>query len=243
MQRVDISTRERISTQAGAMDLNAGRLILAEAVKLFVVSAGAWLLVVMGLLLVGLMWGGDRYEWHAVRLMRYAVGGFGAGLATLAAGAAGASSHILIRGWYRYAARLEEWHRAELRAYRAAGGQVVDRSYTVRALTIQEPAHVVLVALALAERARREEGFKPSVETLRGDVWLGRVKVGELSKPTAEEFARALHQVGLLKGRKAGYAGQLTTVDPGEIIELVTTRAGRIRQLDQERPAAAGEEE
>lgn len=231
MQQVDYSSRERIYTGHGPLQLDTGRLILSEAVKLFVASAAAWSVAVVGASMVALVWGGDPYEWRGVTILRYAAGALGAGLAALAGGVAGAAWHILVTGWYAYRRRLDDWHRAELAAYRAAGGTRVDRQLAVRALTIHEPAHALLVALSLAERLRNGQIKEPSAAALTGDVWLGRVKVGELTKAQAEEFAQALHQVGLVTGRKKGHAGKLATVDPAAVIEMVTTRAGRIRQL------------
>lgn len=236
MQRLDYSTRERISTQSGAMNLESGRIILADSVKLFMVSCAAWLICCLGLLLVAIAVGGDSYEPRALTILRYFVGAVGAGLAVLAAGSASSAAHVIISGWYSYKRRLESWHRAELAAYSAAGGQRVDRELTVRALTIQEPTHALLVALSLAERSRRGDLKEPSTAALTGDVWLGRVKVGELTKAQAEEFGTALYQVGLIRNRKKGYAGQLVTADPAEIIDLVTMKAGKIRTIEGERP-------
>lgn len=240
MKQLDVSTRERISTQAGAMNLDAGRPALADAVKLFLFSAAAWLVCCLGLAAVAAVWGGTSYEHRAITLLRYLAGGTGGGLAALALFYGGALGYIFVGEWYGYSARRDAWHRAELRAYSQAGGQVVDRQLTIKALTVQEPAHLLLVALALAERARRGELKEPSTSALQGDVWLGRVKVGELTKPQAEEFGRALHQMGVIKGRKTGYAGQLVASDPAQIIELVTTRAGRVKASEGERPQLDG---
>lgn len=244
MQRLDVSTRERISTQAGAMNLDSGRLLLAEAVKAFGVSLAAWFLVCLGALLVQAALAAIWSASDVARLFLWFVGTFGAGMMALAGTAAACTMYLLVASWFSYRRRLEAWHRAELRAYTLAGGQQVDRQLTIKALTVQEPAHVLLVALALAAKIRAGTVSEPSVAALQGDVWLGLIKAGELSKPAAEEFGRALHQMGLIKGRTKGKAGQLATVDPGEIIDLVSSRAGRIRQLEGERPQlAAGDDE
>ena len=231
MQKLDYSARERISTQAGAMNLDAGRPALAEAVKLFLFTGAAWLVCCAGLLAVAAVWGGSPYEHRALTLLRYFVGASGAGLAALAVFYGGAMGHVFVSEWYGYQLRRDAWHRAELRAYSQAGGQVVDRQLTVKALTVQEPAHLLLVALALAEKIRNGQAREPSLTALQGDIWCGRVKVGELSKPAAEEFLTAMAQMGVIKGRKPGKAGQLAALDLGEVYQLVTTRAGRVRQL------------
>lgn len=241
MQKLDLSTRERISTQAGAMDINAGRPALADAVKLFLFTAAAWVVCCIGLIMVAAVWGGSTYEHRAVTLLRYLAGATGGGLAALAVFYGGAIGHVFVSEWYGYQLRRDAWHRAELRAYSQAGGQVVDRQLTIKALTIQEPAHLLLVALALAERARRGDLKEPSTAALTGDVWLGRVKVGELTKAQAEEFGKAFAQVGLIKGRKAGYAGQLAAVDPAQVIDMVTTKAGRVKVGEPERAELPGE--
>ena len=231
MQKLDMSARERISTQAGAMDLNAGRPALADAVKLFLFSAAAWCVVCIGLVVVAAVWGGSPYEHRALTLLRYLAGATGGGLAALAVFYGGALGHVYVSEWYGYQLRRDAWHRAELRAYSQAGGQVVDRQLTVKALTTSEPAHLLLVALALAEKIRNGQAREPSLAALQGDVWCGLFKVGELSKPAAEEFLTALAQMGVIKGRTKGKAGQLATLDAGELYTLATTRAGRVRQL------------
>lgn len=231
MQRVDYSARERISTQAGAMNLDAGRPQLAEAVKLFLFSAAAWVVCCIGLVIVAAVWGGSAYEHRAIVLLRYLAGGTGAGLAGLAAFYGGAMAHVFVSEWYGYQARRDAWHRAELRAYSQAGGQVVDRQLTVKALTTQEPAHLLLVALALTEKIKNGQAKEPSLSALQGDIWCGRVKVGELSKPAAEEFLTALAQMGIIRGRTKGKAGELAALDLAEVYQLATTRAGRVRAL------------
>lgn len=231
MQRVDYSARERISTQAGAMNLDAGRPALAEAVKLFLFSAAAWVVCCLGLVVVAAVWGGSAYEHRAITLLRYLAGGTGAGLAGLAVFYGGAIAHVFVSEWYGYQARRDAWHRAELRAYSQAGGQLVDRQLTVKALTTQEPAHLLLVTLALAEKIRNGQAREPSLAALQGDIWCGRVKVGELSKPAAEEFLAALGQMGVITGRKKGVAGQLVTTDLAELYTIATTKAGRVRAL------------
>lgn len=231
-----LNARERISTQAGAMDLDAGRLLLADAVKAFFISASAWVFVCAGLLLVRVSWGGDRYEHVAVATARWFFATLGGGLAALALAAAVSTMFLLVRGWFRYARRLEEWHRVQLWAYTQAGGQQVDRTLTIKSMTAQEPAHVLLAALALAARVRAGDVTEPSVSALQGAVWLNFVQVGELTKPGAEEMLRAFSQVGLIRGRTKGRAGQLVTLDPAEILELVTTRAGRIKAPAPELP-------
>jgi hypothetical protein len=61
--------------------------------------------------------------------------------------------------------------------------------------------------------------------------------MGDLSKADAEQFSTALATIGLVKGRKAGAAGQLATKDPGEVIQLVMRNYGKVRPGDIAYPA------
>lgn len=232
MHKLDISQRERISTQSGAMNLDAGRATISDGVKLFLLTCGAWLVIISGLLMGAASLRAGAYEHWFVTLLRFWAGGLGAGLAGIAAFYGGAFAHLFVSEWYGYQLRRDEWHTAELIAYRRAGGQVVDRQISVKALTTAEPAHLLLVALSLAERAQRGAIKEPSAASLQGDVWLGMIKAGELTKPQSEEFGTALAQIGLITGRKKGHAGRLLTTDFAEVYQLVTTRAGRVRSLD-----------
>lgn len=239
MKQIDYSSREKITTGKGPMDLDGGALRVKEAVRVLTLATmgtGAGAVALALALLLGEL---AALRWPVISEVAAVLS---AG-ATLAAALlwCGAFGLVGVYSWrvVSHQLRLERWHRAELAAYRVAGGAQVDRQMAIRALTIHEPQHVLNVALALAERARRNELPAASVAALTGDIWLGRVKVGELSKRQAELFVMALKQVGVITGGRKGAAGQLATTDPGQIIELVSTRAGRIREL----PARPDEDE
>jgi hypothetical protein len=55
------------------------------------------------------------------------------------------------------------------------------------------------------------------------------MKLGELGKGSAEEFSKAIAQLGLVKGRAKGSAGQLVTSEVGEVLELVARNYGKVR--------------
>lgn len=234
MQRLDYATRERISTGRGPMNLDAGRLLVREAVRVVALDIMALIgasvfasIFLLSAYAAANTTGVLRGVCIVLALAFFAV-------SLLICGGAGALTAHCIQDWRDYQGRLKAWHLAELEAYRAAGGAQVDRQLSVKALTIAEPGHVLWVALALAEKIRNGQAEEPSVAALAGDVWVGRVKVGELSRTQAEDFARALAQVGVIKGRRPGKAGQLATTNPAELIDLVTTRAGRIKSEQRE---------
>lgn len=241
MQRLDYSARERIHTDAGAMQLDPGRPSLGEVVKLFVFCAAMLLVINMGVLLVSLVWDGSPGEWRVWSALRLFIGGTGGSIAALAAYFGTGAGRYFWDEWRAYVRRRDDWHYAGLEAYERAGGQVVDRQLTVKALTVHEPAHLLLVSLALAEKIRAEQAAEPSLSALQGDIWLGRIKVGELNKPAAEEFLKALNQMGVITGRSKGRAGQLATVEPAGLIELVSNRAGRVRSEPEVIEAKGGE--
>jgi hypothetical protein len=53
--------------------------------------------------------------------------------------------------------------------------------------------------------------------------------VGDLGKADAEQFSTALSTLGLVRGRKAGAAGQLVTNDLAEALQLVKRNYGKLR--------------
>ena len=243
MHKIDTSTRERITTGRGPMDLDGGALRVKEAVRVFTlatIGAGAGTVGLLGGALFGRL-----AIWAGYGTLSSACSIIAAGF-TLAGALAWSGSGFLV-GVYvwrvvAHQVRLDHWHRAELAAYRAAGGLHVDRQASSSELTIQRPADVINVALSLAERARRGDLAAPSVAAMTGDIWVGRVKFGALTKRQAEQFLQALQQVGVVENVKAGRAGRLTTVEPHEIIELVTTRAGRIKTPPPQLPEPIGQE-
>lgn len=243
MHNQQITAREKVYTQAGAMDEDAGRLVANEAIQ-FAGICGASLAVGCVCVLIGTTSAGvDDYApawlWTLSTFGMW-FGGIGA---LFAFGFGGAVGYLTLRGWFAYQARLANWHDAHVAAYRAAGGQQTERQVTVSALTLNEPLHVLAVALAVVDKHAETGRVTWSGPALRGDVWVGRLRLGDLGKSDAEQFSTALTTLGLVKGRKAGAAGQLVTTDPAEVLQLVKRNYGKLRPGEITRPQMEGHED
>jgi hypothetical protein len=230
MQTTNITARERIGTQDAPMNEDTGRLVANEAIQ-FAAIAGAALCIgaVCVLVATAALVGGDSYEWGIVRLLRSFGLLFGTSGAIVCYGFAGVVSWLTIRGWIAYQQRLANWHTAHLAAYKLSGGQQRERELTIRTMTLAEPLHVLAVALAVVERHREDGSVTWSGPALRGEVWIGRLRMGDLGKNDSEQFSAALATLGIVKGRKAGAAGQLVTKEPAEVIDLVKRNFGKLR--------------
>lgn len=236
MHKVDIHAREKVLTQPTPMDQDAGRLVANEALQLAIIAGGALALGSVCVLIAQLAVGGDSYEPGPIRALRSFGVLLGASGGFLAYGFSFVVSWLTVRGWIAYQERLERWHFAQLAAYEAAGGQQTEREVRISAMTLAEPLHVLAVCLSVVERHKETGRVTWSGPALRGEIWLGRLRMGDLGKSDAEQFSTALATLGLVKGRKTGAAGQLATTDPGEVIELVKRNFGKLRPGEISRP-------
>jgi len=236
MHKVDITAREKVLTQAAPMNEDTGRLVANEAIQFAGIAGASLVIGSVCLLIAQASLGGDIYDPAPLRALRSFGLLLGAAGAALGFGFAILVSWLTMRGWVSYQERLERWHFAHLAAYEAAGGQQTERSLTISTMTLAEPLHVLAVALAVVERHRETNRVTWSGPALRGEVWIGRLRMGDLGKSDAEQFSTALATLGLVKGRKAGAAGQLTVSDPAQVIELVKRNYGKIRPGEIVRP-------
>lgn len=242
MNLTETRARESRLTQAAPVSLEHGRFEPGQVVQLWLVALGAIGAGSLGGLF--LTWGSAAFdsEWGWLRGLGMWLAIFGVLLMVLSYAVAVAVSLLAARGWWMHQLRVDDWHIAQLAAYEAAGGQQVEREYTSRTLTTSEPAHALLVTLAVLDRARAGEATPWSSPKLTGPLWFGTVKLGELSKSEAEAFARLLGEVGAVTGKRKGYAGQLATSDPGELLALVARNYGKHVPGRVERATIEGEE-
>lgn len=229
MHKQEITAREKVLTQQTPMDEDAGRLVANEAIQFAGICGASLAIGCVCVMLAQASLGGDSYDPAPLRTLR----SFGLLLGALGALVAftfgGVVAWLTLRGWFGYQDRLDRWHFAHLAAYENAGGQQTERELRVSTMTLHEPLHVLAVALAVVERHNETGKVTWSGPALRGDVWLGRLRLGDLGKSDAEQFSMAMSTLGLVRGRKAGAAGQLVTTDAGEVLQLVKKNYGKLR--------------
>lgn len=241
MHKIDITAREKVLTQAAPMNEDAGRLVANEAIQFAGIAGASLAIGSVCVLIAQAALGGDSYDPAPLRWLRSFGLLLGASGGLLGFGFAGLVLWLTIRGWVSYQDRLERWHFAHLTAYESAGGQATEREVRISALSLSEPLHVLAVALAVVDKHNETGRVTWSGPALRGEVWLGRLRLGDLGKSDAEQFSAALTTLGLVRGRKAGAAGQLATTDPGQVLQLVKKNYGKLRPGEITRPELEGE--
>lgn len=236
MHYSETRAREERRTQAAPVSLEHGRFEPRQVVQLWLVALGAIGAGSLGGLFI--TWGSAATDstWGWVRGLGLWLAIFGGLTTVLSYAVALAVSVLAARGWWRHQARVDDWHYAQLDAYEAAGGQESRREVLQRTLTATEPAHALLVALSVVERARSGEATPWSSPKLTGDVWYGTVRLGELSKSEAEEFSKFFAEIGLVAGRKKGQAGKLVATSEQEVLQLVARNYGKYVPGRVERP-------
>lgn len=219
--------REERRTQPAPVDLEHGRFEPHQVVSLWGIAAAALAVGSFGGLLVS--WGSatltSSWGWLAGLGMWLAI--FGVLLMVLSYAVALAISLLATRGWWLHQQRVEDWHQVQITAYEAAGGQETRREVLQRTLTTSEPAHALLVALHVVQQAREGVATPWSSPKLTGPLFYNGVRLGDLSKAEAEDFSRLLAEVGLVKGRRKGFAGQLAAASEGEVLQLVASNYGK----------------
>jgi hypothetical protein len=236
VHKLEVTAREKVLTQSAPMNEDAGRLVANEAIQFAGIAGASLAIGSVCVLIAQASLGGDTFDPAPLRWLR----GFGLLLGAsgglLGFGFAGLVLWLTIRGWVSYQERLERWHFAHLAAYEAAGGQQSERELKITSLSLAEPLHVLAVALAVVDKHNETGRITWSGPALRGDVWIGRLRVGDLGKADAEQFSTALSTLGLVRGRKAGAAGQLVTNDLAEALQLVKRNYGKLRPGEISRP-------
>jgi hypothetical protein len=124
------------------------------------------------------------------------------------------------RAWRR-AART-----AQIDAYQESHGLVTHESVSETTIQSDNPAHLLLLALALHQQVCNGTPAPWSVNNLCGPQFLsfGRktVRIGEVSsRDQAQDIATALASAGLIEGRRERSAGQWNAVDTREVLEMM----------------------
>lgn len=229
LKATNISAREATRVQAAPVDLEHGRFEPDHVVRLFAIAVGGLGSSAFGGLLLSWGAGVSNYRSGFVSALGVWLAVFGGLMFLLGLALAGAVIFLGSLGWWRHIGRVDDWHYAQLNAYESAGGQESEREVHVGSLSVREPSHLALVIIHVLDRASRDAAPSWTSTALRGDLWCGNVKLGQLSKPQAEEFAKALAQLGLVTGRVKGSAGQLATRDMGSALALLGAGYGKVR--------------
>lgn len=223
---------ERIGPAKLPMSLDVGRLTARDAAQLFGLSIAALAVAAIGGLLAWLAWP-DYVGWSGWRVVfvsfGLAVGGLGVGLAVVV-------GRLSVRDWTSYQQRLDDIHQLYLESHEQAGGVEIERTLTGWELTLDKPLHVLALALSVHERVMQgdQTAFSERKIGADGSIWLGGVKLGQISQGAAAEGSRLLADVGLIQGRGPRQAGRWAAQSTDDVIRAVTrdwARRGATQEL------------
>ncbi|MBV8875531.1 MAG: hypothetical protein JO014_22740 [Metakosakonia sp.] len=146
---------------------------------------------------------------------------FGAFVAVLGLGLGVTLVQLTYQDWVEYRRRLNAWHAAALEAYTANDGKETERTMVLTDLSPALPLHMLAVALSAHRRVIQGTSSAFSVRALEGPVFLGGVRLGDLSPSAAEQASKNLAALGLIKGRGPRQAGEWVPQSESEVVGLL----------------------
>lgn len=223
---------ERIGPAKLPMSLDVGRLTARDAAQLGGLAVAALGVGAFGALLAWLAWPefGTWSGWRVVFVgFGLSVGGLGVGLAVVV-------GRLSVNDWVSYQRRLEDIHQLYLESHEQAGGVEIERTLTGWELALDKPLHVLALALSVHERVMQgdQTAFSERKIGADGSIWLGGVKLGQISQGAAAEGSRLLADVGLIQGRGPRQAGRWAAQSTDDVIRAVTrdwARRGATQEL------------
>lgn len=215
---MELQRREQVRVSkplAPPIDLDAGAIDLRQAVLAVLFGLGLLVVALGGALVVSLSARGSDWSWLGIIA--------GALVSLVGVGLGGTVFRVLLLQWHDHRARVVAWNTAALGSYIEQRGAVIAEEITEYSFTVSNPLHVMVIALEVHRRVVAGEEFAHATRSLRGPVFMGGVRVGELSKTRAEEMAQRLAALGLIVGRCEGYAGRWSPVSYDDVIVRLTS--------------------
>ena len=119
----------------------------------------------------------------------------------------------------RYHTLIAEWHYAAMERYQSGKADAVQASTTEIELTVENPAHALVLALYLHQRVGL--GGTPTVRMIEGPVFLAGRRIGDLSRDQAAAVLGRLAQAGLIKGRGPRVSGEWVATSADQIVDTL----------------------
>jgi hypothetical protein len=191
------------------MDLDSGRFNVLQAAL-----SGGFVLAALVLASFG--------GWIVVKSWGFATLGVAIGLVLFLVGSAFGLVvlYVSLGEWTDHRRRVADWHYAALTAYEENGAETVEH-VSEWDFTADNPAHVLIAALTVAQRVQEGADSPWSNRNLQGPVFMGSRRVGSISKLQAEELGRRFVRLGLVEGRGERIAGSWLATSPDRIVQLV----------------------
>lgn len=219
---------------SGAMNLSDGKPDAKQAFFTAGFTFASLLVMAIGALVA--LWSipsGFDARWNVARVIGIITG---ASIAIFAFVYAFTMGNITVSLWQGYLKRLDAWHNAELTMYLDQRGSETTHEYSQLELTPEVASHVLITALAIQYQLSRQTKYRHAPWSVRGleeKLYLAgasnSVLLGELTGTRPELMSARLAQLGLVVGRKEGYAGEWSAQSYEEIFITIAKNWGKIR--------------
>lgn len=235
MAMINRSVSQTIRPINGAMDLNAGKPDPKHALFTAGFTFASILVIALGGLLITWSMPNDNpyARWNAFRVIGVSTGGL---LSLFSFRYAWSMGNITINLWTGYQRRLQDWHEAELDMYLSQNGVEVTTEVSQFELTPQIAGHVLLTALAIQHQLNSgiKTGHLPwSVRGLEDKLYLDgsnkAVLIGEITGTRPELMSERLAQLGLVRNRKPGSAGEWGVQSYDQVFEAIAKNWSKLR--------------
>lgn len=200
---MEMYTRER-SRQAAPVapfvDLDVGAVDIKDAALSFAFAFGMLVVAALGALIL-------KYS-YTEAYWNHLSAAFGLCVSLVAVYMGWTVLSLTLARWQAHQERLAAWDAAALAGYSALGGSTYTDEVTEYSFSADNPLHVAWCALDVMRRVRAGDELPWATRRLRGPLFLGSRRVGELSKTEAERMAQRFAALGFIQGRQEGYAGR-----------------------------------
>lgn len=213
---MDIYTRERTRSAAPVkpfVDLDVGAIDIKDAALAFAFAFGMLVVAVCGTLV--LKYSFTREYWNFIS------GAFGLVVALVSIYMGASVVRLTLVRWQAHQERLARWDTAALESYVNLGGGVYTDEMTEYSFSADNPLHVAWCAIEVMRRRRAGDDTPWSTRNLRGPMFLGARRVGELSKTEAERMGARFASLGFIEGRCEGSAGRWRVETAERVFDVV----------------------
>lgn len=215
---------QTVRPSSGSMNLDAGKVSGTEAFVMAGFSLASILVMALGGILIVFASPKYSYDMNAYRGIGMVTGAL---ISLCGLRFAWSMSSLMLHSWHAYHQRLYEWHEAELKMYVAQQGVETVTEVSQLELTPSVAGHVLLTALAIQHRLQTQNVHQAlwSVRALEEKLYLdggtNSVLIGELTGTKPERMSETLAQLGLVKNRKEGVAGEWVPQDYNDVFNVI----------------------
>lgn len=213
---MELYTRERTRSASPVkpfVDLDVGAVDIKEAALSFAFVVGMLLAAAAGAFILKLSF--TREHWN------FLSGAFGLLVALVAIYLGYAVLTLTLERWRAHQARIAAWDEAALAGYVGLGGGSYTDEVTEYSFSADNPLHVAWCAIEVMRRIRAGDDTPWAIRRLRGPLFLGARRVGELSKTEAERMGARFAELGFIEGRCEGYAGRWCVETAERVFDVV----------------------